>query len=147
MHQQERQFVALNDDYPRLRVSLEMMGPGSPRILEWQLRARPLRGHRHAALHRRHHADGARTRRGGNTPAIVDLQTQTIVSVQVHRQGDRIAKWTWEEGRVLVASADGITDELQLRQMKPKEPPPVVAQRPPPRKPKNFFEALFGFSF
>ena len=54
---------------------------------------------------------------------------------------------SWEEGRVVVASADGITDELKLRQIKPKEPPPVIAQRPAPRKPKNLFEALFGFSF
>ncbi len=138
-----RQFVALNDDFPRLRVSLEMMGPGNPRILEWQLRPAPFEGIGTLRFHRRHNADGARAREVEHT-AIIDLQNQTIVSVQVHRQGDRIAKWTWEEGRVLVASADGITDELQLRQMKPKEPPPVVAQRPAPRKPKNFFEPCSG---
>lgn len=146
VHQEDRQFVALNDDFPRLRVSLEMMGPGSPRILEWQLRPAPFEGI--GTL--RFTAGTMPSARGPEEvehTAIVDLQNQTIVSVQVHRQGDRIAKWTWEEGRVLVASADGITDELQLRQMKPKEAPPVVAQRPAPRKPKNFFEALFGFSF
>jgi hypothetical protein len=49
----------------------------------------------------------------------------------------------------VVASADGVTDEFQLRQGKPKEPPPqaqpnrTAEQRG--RKPKTLFELLFGF--
>lgn len=144
VHQMGRQYVALNSAYPRLRVNLEMMGPGTPRILEWQIRPQPFEGI--GTL--RFSAGAMPTSRGLEEvehTALIDVQNQTVISVQVHRQGNRLARWTWEEGRLLVASADGITDELQLRQMRPKEPPPQTAhRRDPPRKPKTLFELLFG---
>lgn len=146
VHQQSRQFIALNDDYPRLRINLEMMGPGTPRILEWQLRPAPFDGI--GTL--RFTAGVMQTTRGPEEvehTAIVDIQNQTVVSVQVHKQGARLARWTWEEGRLLVASADGITDELQLRQMKPKEAPQPKIVAAPPKKPMNIFQLLFGFKF
>ena len=66
--------------------------------------------------------------------AIIDLQTNAVVAVEVQRQGDKVAQWTWDDGKLVVASADGITDEFQLRQGKPPPPPPVVAQ---PRRQAN----------
>jgi hypothetical protein len=53
-----------------------------------------------------------------------------------------------------VASADGITDEFQLRQAKPKEAPPPKRLADPwdkgwgsgsGRKPKTLFDLLFKF--
>ena len=58
--------------------------------------------------------------------AVIDLQSSTAVSVEVQKQGDKQAQWTWDDGKLVVASADGVTDEFQLRQGKPKEAPPVV---------------------
>jgi hypothetical protein len=69
--------------------------------------------------------------------------------VEVQKQGSKEAQWTWDDGKLVVASADGVTDEFQLRQGKPKEPPPqaqpnrTAEQRG--RKPKTLFELLFGF--
>src|SRR5690606_8909875 len=37
-------YFAVNDDYPRLRVPLEMSGTGQPRLLEWELKKSPLKG-------------------------------------------------------------------------------------------------------
>ena len=82
--------------------------------------------------------------------AVIDLQTNAVVSVEVQRQG--------EQGRAVDVgttasswspAADGITDEFQLRQGKPPPPPPVVARqgdRNPygGRKPKTLFDLLFG---
>ncbi len=146
VHRQGRQFVALSDDYPRLRINLEMIGDEVPRILDWQVRQPPFEGI--GVL--RFAAGTIETMRGPEEvehSAIVDLQNATVVSVQVSRQGTRNARWTWEEGRVLVASADGTTDELQLRQMKPKEPPPQQRPVSQPKKPMNIFDLLFGFKF
>jgi len=71
-----------------------------------------------------------------------------VVSVEVQRQGEKLAQWTWDDGKLIVASADGVTDEYQLRQGKPKEPPPQTQNRTAEqriRRPRSLFELLFGF--
>jgi tetratricopeptide (TPR) repeat protein len=135
------QFVATNDEFPRLTVNLEMVGTGQPRILEWDVKKPPFAG---IAVLRFHSgiSNGEETEQA----AIIDLQSNSVVSVEMQRQGNRVAQWSWDDGRLVVATADGITDEFQLRQAKPKEPPPqVAAKRPEPRRPKTLFELLFGF--
>ena len=139
-----RQFIATSDEFPRLRINLEMMGTGQPRILEWDVKQPPFAG---IAVLR----FSAGTVGGLKGPeevehaAIIDLQSNTVVAVEVQRQGDRVAQWTWDEGKLVVATADGLTDEFQLRQVK-KEPPPQIAQpRREPRRPRTLFELLFGF--
>jgi hypothetical protein len=47
--------------------------------------------------------------------AILDLDTNTVVAIEPHRQGQKLANWTWQEDRVVVASVDGATDEFILR--------------------------------
>jgi hypothetical protein len=85
--------------------------------------------------------------------AIVDLQANAMVAIEMQRLGSKVATWTWDEGKVTVGNADGITDEFQLRQT--KQP---VAQAPKrttdpwgwgseqrARKPKSLFDLLFKF--
>ena len=140
------QFVATSTELPRMAVNLEMMGDGQPRILEWNIKRPPFAG---IAVLR----FSAGTVGGLKGPdeiehaAIIDLQSNTVVAVEVQRQGDKVAQWTWDEGKLVVATADGLTDEFQLRQVKPKEPPPQIAQprRAEPRRPRTLFELLFGF--
>jgi hypothetical protein len=128
-----------------------MVGKGQPRILEWDVKQPPFAG---IGILRFHAGavDGPKGSEDVEHAAIVDLQTNAVVSVEVQRQGDKLAQWTWDDGKLVVASADGLTDEFQLRQGKPKEPPPA----PPPkrtadpwgwnsgRKPKTLFDLLFG---
>ena len=165
-------FYAVNPDYPRIRVPLEMMADGQPKLLEWAPQKAPYQGI--ATL--RFYAGSA-----GSTEieqiAIIDTQKASIVGVLPHRAGDRTSKWTWEEGRLSVASIDGVTDEFALRVEKPKEQVPVAAapsqqrrtvatdqkgvpawapwaqsgwggggqqQRRSGAKPKTLFDALFG---
>src|SRR5262249_39911075 len=86
---------------------------------------------------------------GGEQGAGGDLPAGSGGSGEGQRQGGELAQWTWDDGKLIVASADGVTDEYQLRQGKPKEPPPqtqpnrTAEQRV--RRPRTLFELLFGF--
>src|SRR5262249_17948342 len=116
--------------------------------LEWDVKSPPFAG---IAVLRFHAGvvDGPKGAEEVEYAAVIDLQSSTVVSMEVQRQGEKLAQWTWDDGKLVVASADGVTDEVQLGQGKPKEPPPAAQpnrtaeQRS--RKPKTLFELLFGF--
>jgi tetratricopeptide (TPR) repeat protein len=149
-----RHFVATNEAFPRLKVDIEMMGKGQPRILGWEAKQAPFAGigvlRFHAGV-----VDGPRGAEEIEQIAIVDLQSNAVVSIDMQRRGSKLAQLTWDEGKLVVASADGTSEEYQLRQGKAKEvaPPKRVAEQPKPwspwgdqrgRKPKTLFELLFG---
>ncbi|MBN8911911.1 MAG: hypothetical protein J0H65_07605 [Rhizobiales bacterium] len=46
---------------------------------------------------------------------MVDLDRNQVVAVEPHKQGDKVSKWSWDNGKVTVASVDGVTDEFDLR--------------------------------
>jgi tetratricopeptide (TPR) repeat protein len=108
------QFFAVDDRYPRISVPLEMMGGGQPRLLEWQLKEPPFNG------------IGTLRYFGGSVPgkskredlelvALIDLAAGVVVAVEPHKLGEKVATWTWDNGKVTVASVDGVTDEFDLR--------------------------------
>jgi tetratricopeptide (TPR) repeat protein len=110
-------FYAVSRQYQRLRVPLEMMGVGQPRLLEWDVRPAPFTG---IAL-LRFEAGRVNGSEPAEQVAILDLPANTIVAIQPHRQGERVATWNWGDGRVSVASVDGVTDDFILRQP-PRQP-------------------------
>jgi hypothetical protein len=112
-------YFAVSDNYPRINVPLEMWGEGTPRILQWEMRAPPL----DKAIGTLRYSGGkvaGKSDKGEETEfvAIIDVQQNTVVAIEPHRQGEKVATWTWEEGKVVVASADGVTDEFVLRDAK-----------------------------
>ncbi len=113
-------YFAVSDEYPRLRVPLEMSGEGQPKLLEWELKKAPLKG-----IGTLRFSGGAVTTKSGKEDvelvAIIDLAAGSVVGIQPHRQGAKVATWSWDEGKVTVASVDGVTDEFILRAVKPKE--------------------------
>ena len=86
--QKGRQFVATNEEFPRLKINLEMMGKGQPRILEWDVKKPPFAG---IAVLRFHAGvvDGPKGPEEVEHAAVVDLQSSTVVSVEVQRQGEQ----------------------------------------------------------
>ena len=60
-----RQYFATNEQIPRLKVDIEMMGKGQPRILEWELKNGAVCRHRRAALPCRRGRGAARFRGAG----------------------------------------------------------------------------------
>jgi tetratricopeptide (TPR) repeat protein len=144
-------FVAVNDDYPRISVPLEMMGEGKPRITNWELKEAPFKGIGVLTF-------DAGTVAGGKGPeqteqvAIIDTYENKIVAIEPNKHGSKTASWTWEEGKVTVASADGVTDEYNLRvgkQVEQAAPRRYSSQqqtwtRPQRRKPKTLFDLFFN---
>lgn len=156
------QYVATNDQYPRLTVDIEMLGKGQPRILDWEAKTAPFAGI--GVL--RFHAGVLEGRRGPEEVeqvAIIDLQSNTVVALETVRRGSKKGQLTWDAGKLVMASADGTSDELVLRQDKPPPPPPpkrVASEKPKSDwvpwggtpwggsskkgKPKTLFDLLFG---
>lgn len=108
------QFFAVSNDFPALRIPLEMMGEGEPALLEWQVKEAPYRGYGilRFAAGRVVTPDGAQET---EQAAIVDIDAGKIIGIQPHRLGTKLANWTWEGDRVQIASVDGVTDEFTLR--------------------------------
>ena len=125
------EYFAISAEYPEIRIPLEMMGSGKPKLLEWELKSPPHKGY------------GVLRFAGGQVPgkngpedtelaAIVDIDTAKVIAIQPHRQGTKVASWTWEDDRVQVASIDGVTDEFQLRST--KSPEAIAGPLPPASK-------------
>lgn len=125
---------AVSTEFPKLRVPLEMGGEGTPRLLEWEAKKPPLKGIGVLRFH-----GGTTTGPAGaedvEMVAIVDVTANTVVGIQPHKRGAKVATWTWDEGKVTIASVDGVTDEFVLRAVKPKDPAaPVAAAGAPPQR-------------
>ena len=56
--------------------------------------------------------------------AILDLDNNSVVGIEPHREGKKVATWTWQDDRVVVASVDGATDEFILRAGRPRDDGP-----------------------
>lgn len=123
-----QRFMALNDQYPRLSVPLEMMGSGIPRLIRWEQKDAPFGG-----IGVLYFEGGKVVARTGSADleqaAIVDVQRGLVVAIEPHRQGEQIATWTWEDGKVTVASVDGVTDTFLLRASRPQYAVPSGAGR------------------
>jgi tetratricopeptide (TPR) repeat protein len=124
-------YAAGNTRYPRLRVPLEMYGPGTPEILEWTPLTQPLQGFgllRYAAGDAVK-ADGAVTGRHEYV-AIVDTYRDSVLSIEPFIAGDAKATWEWTRYRVVITDPEGIANTLELR----KEPQnaPVARQEDDP---------------
>jgi tetratricopeptide (TPR) repeat protein len=107
-------YYAMNDKHPRLTVPLEMSGEGQPRLLEWEIKKAPFKGI--GVL--RFFAGTVSSREGSEEMefiAVLDLEESKVIAIEPHRQGKKVAAWTWEEGKITVASVDGVTDELPVR--------------------------------
>lgn len=106
---------AVNSSYPNIRVPLEPLGEGKPRILSWELKEPPFRDIGVLTYHGGV-IKGAKGPEEVELAAIIDLRANSVVAIEPHRRGSEVASWTWNEnGRVTVASVDGVTDEFALR--------------------------------
>lgn len=113
-------YHAASTEYHRLKVPLEMMSDGQPRLLEWDVKKPPLNGIgvlRFAAGK----VDGPRGAEEVEHAAVVDLQSGSVIALEPVRQGERMATWTWEDNRLVVASVDGYSEEYALR-LKNRDP-------------------------
>ncbi|MCC7253919.1 tetratricopeptide repeat protein [Hyphomicrobium sp.] len=109
-----KRYVAIDERYPRLSVPLETMGGAKPKLLEWQVKEPPFGGIGTLRFY-----SGTVAGKSGSEDveyvAVLDLDNGIVVAIEPHKQGKTVATWSWENGKVTVASVDGVTDELDLR--------------------------------
>lgn len=118
-------YVASHPRYNKLRVPLEMYGPGQPELLEWTPLSQPLQG---VGLLR--YAAGAATKPDGSSAgryeyvAVVDYYRDNVLSIEPFVVGEAKATWEWTRYRVVVTDTEGVASTLELR----KEPQSQVAR-------------------
>ncbi len=146
-----RDYFATSEDYPQIRVPLEMTGEGVPMLLAWDVQKPPYAGYgilRFSGGHVR----GKNGDEDTELAAIIDIGAGKVLAIEPHRQGARVAAWTWDGDRLQIASVDGVTDEYQLRPVnvavvgnRDQAYDAQRAERQQRRsKPKSIFEFLFG---
>lgn len=126
-------YFAVNPQFRRLSVPLELMGTGQPRLIAFDEREPPLRGIA-VLTFSGGTVDGANGPEETEMAAVLNLATNTVIAIEPHRQGAKVANWTWSEDRVSVAAVDGVTDELMLRGGGAGRRDPGFAARGPQRR-------------
>jgi tetratricopeptide (TPR) repeat protein len=111
-------YFAISADYPSLRVPLEMIGAGNPKLTAWEMQPAPHQGYGILRFFGGKVA-GKTGLEDTELAAIIDINDARVIAIQPNKQGARVAKWTWEDDRVQIASVDGVTDEYAIRSVKP----------------------------
>jgi tetratricopeptide (TPR) repeat protein len=129
------QFAAVSEAYPNLRVPLEMLGAGTPKLIEFERKKAPF-----ANIAILRFASGTLESGVPGQPsealessAIIDVAGQKLLGLPLSRRGVKTASWTWEDGKLAVTSADGLTEQFVLRGRKDRDKDgdgPVAAAAP-----------------
>ncbi len=162
------EFTAQHPQFPSLRVALEMLGPGQPKITGWERQKAPNANYGLLQFSAGQLPHG-QTLEAVEATAVVDLAAMAVVGMPVTRLGGRKATFNWDENRLAVTGADGLAETISLKQ-KPEareiaaaakrnetSPPNPkregggsgnsqreASARPAPRKAKTIFDLIFG---
>ena len=188
-----KRYYATSRRFIKLKVPLESLSSTPPRIVDWEIKKFPFKGigvlRYEAGTIAANDDDKAKARiavmaldpKAGSSvgnkskikvayAAIVDLNSAKVVGIEPVRYGSKLAAWNWrEDGRLSVLGRDGVSSELQLRQVASRRRDPygtggttvwgpngqttIYGGPPRPRKfvkkrrrkkKKNFLQLLFG---
>lgn len=163
-----RHLYASSNAIPKLLVPLETVSDVQPKLIDYDEKKGAFRGF--ATLR---FSAGETTGGPVEHIALIDLAAPSVLAIIPHREGNKIAEWNWDDGKVSVTATDGFTDQYQLRPSRPQPtiasarrddgrpqaawnpwdgpngffgapPPPGKQARGPQKKPKNLFDLLFG---
>ncbi|MFM2421870.1 MAG: hypothetical protein RL291_400, partial [Pseudomonadota bacterium] len=112
--QRNERYEALSEEAGRFRIPLEMVGPGVPRLIEWEAR----RGEQRGIATLKYAAGTVKTPQGQDEVeliAIVDTAQGAVLSYHTHKRGQRTAQWQWDDDRVTIQSADGYREDVSLK--------------------------------
>jgi len=118
-------YVARSHQFRRIEVPLETYGGSKPRLLEWEMKNNLYRG---IGILRYYAGKlkGASKTEIVEYAAIVDINRRRVVALEPYRIGKRLSGWAWQEGRLVVSGADGITTEYRLRKPRRRSSPNVA---------------------
>ncbi len=137
-------YFATHPQFRRLSVPLELMGQGEPRLISFEEREPPLRGIA-VLTFSGGKVEGPTGPEETELAAVLNLASNTVVAIEPHRQGAKVAAWTWGEDRVSVAAVDGVTDELILRGTGARREPSYATRSGPRRYTSAGDEQLQSF--
>ncbi len=108
------QFIATNPNYVALRVPLEMLGTGQPRIVAFERMKAP-----NAGFGILQFTSGSLPNASGpdlaESAAILDLSANTVIAMPVAKLGTRTATYGWTENKLTISGADGLVEAIILR--------------------------------
>ncbi len=145
-------YVASNQEFPEIKVFLEMHGEGEPEILEWTLLSESLRGFGLLRYSAGRLPDAFAETTRYEFIAIIDVRKNLVVSIEPFITGESEAKWAWTQTGVTVTDAEGVISAHELRAA-PKPRPQVQPQERPwyeddgrryRRQPRGLFDWLFN---
>ena len=113
------QFFAVASAVPNVRIPLEMLGKGAPKILRWERQKPPYAGFGVLTFTAGQVEASPGVPEDLESAAIIDITAAEILGLPLSKKGTKAAAWTWDEGRLIVTSADGLTDDFALRGVKP----------------------------
>ncbi len=162
------QFVAVHPQFPALRVALEMMGQGKPKLTAWERQKAPNANYGLLQYSAGLLQVGQATETVECT-AVIDLASMVVVGMPVTKLGGRKATFDWDDSRLAVTGADGLAEVIPLRQKAEQREVAAAAaaakrtetqqasrrensqgsqreasNRGPQRKPKTIFDLIFG---
>ncbi|MEQ1647168.1 MAG: tetratricopeptide repeat protein [Hyphomicrobiaceae bacterium] len=107
-------YVAVNELFPKVRIPLEMMSKGAPKLLDWERKKSP-----NSNFGVLRYAAGSMQTGAANdvveNSAVIDVASAMVMGVVVARMGRLDAKWSWDDGAVTVTGADGLVEEFRLK--------------------------------
>ena len=108
-------YFAVNPAFDNVRVPLELLGTGKPKIVSWEEREAPYSNFGVLKFSAGVGEDVDGKPMPYEQAAIIDKKRGTVIAIQPHRAGKKVSEWTWGlDGRVRVASVDGYTDDLPI---------------------------------
>ena len=109
------QFIAVHPQFPALRVALEMMSQGQPKIIGWERQKAP-----NSSYGLLQYAAGTLSSGQSSEPvettAVVDLASMTVIGMPVTKIAGRTATFKWTGNALAVTGADGLPETISLRQ-------------------------------
>jgi tetratricopeptide (TPR) repeat protein len=126
MIRDRQRYFAVHEDFDKLRVPLETVAKLEPRILEWTEQGDEFEGV--GVL--RYTAGKIKTRNGEQEleyAALVNISQGAVIDLVPDRLGEQRSQWTWSNGRVTVASLDGLSAQHIIAQARASEPVTAVS--------------------
>ncbi len=108
------QFTGTHPQFPSLRVPLEMLGTGQPKIVSFERQKAPYAGFGVLQFT----AGSLQTGQGVEaveSAAILDLNNGSVIGMPVTKLGTRTASYAWTDNRLTVTGADGLVETVALR--------------------------------
>lgn len=127
------EYFAINEQLPKVRIPLEMMSKDAPKLIDWERKKAPFSGF--GIL--RYAAGTMQTGGAGESvenAVIVDVTSATVVGVVVSKLGRLEAKWSWDDGALTVTGADGLVEEIRLKNRSKEDRESVAAASAPIRR-------------